>query len=255
MIAEFKRAVIIAGVFLTFAGVTPVHAQEVLTDADRYHGCIKMSQTNPSRAFDDAIAWRDLGGGAAAEHCAAISLLEMGHYRAGAERLEFLAQEPTDSAHRRARLLSQSAQGWLLAQDPERAYATLTSAIELSPKDASLYVDRGAVLAEMALFGEAVQDFDQAILLDPGPVDAYLFRASANRYQELFDLALEDLEKILDFEPTHLDALLERGIVRRLQGDDAAARKDWMWVLELGPDSEAATYARSNLELMDVAKE
>ena len=65
-------------------------------------------------------------------------------------------------------------------------------------------------------------------------------------------LAGRDLGAVLNFEPTHLDALLERGIVRRLQGDDNAARKDWMWVLELGPDSIAATMARRNLELMDV---
>ncbi|MBT6824601.1 MAG: hypothetical protein HOA60_00530, partial [Rhodospirillales bacterium] len=88
--------------------------------------------------------------------------------------------------------------------------------------------------------------------LDAGSVDAYLFRASANRYLENYDLALRDLGAVLNFEPTHLDALLERGIVRRLQGDDNAARKDWMWVLELGPDSIAATMARRNLELMDV---
>ncbi len=227
-------------------------AQENESDAERYSACISLSETNPSRSFDDAVAWRDLGGGDAAEHCAAVSLVALKHFRAGAERLELLAENPTDSIFRRAGLLSQAAQAWLLDQQPERAYATLTTAIQLVPEMASLYVDRSAVRADMGLYSEAVADLDFAIDLDPLSVDAYLFRASANRYLENFDDALRDLEAVLNYEPTHLDALLERGIVRRLQGDDASARKDWVWVIELGPDTSAATMARRNLEIMDV---
>lgn len=227
-------------------------AQEVEGDAERYNTCIRLSETNPSRSFDDAVAWRDLGGGDAAEHCAAVSLVALEHYRAGAQRLEMLAQKPTDSIYRRSGLLSQAAQAWLLDGQPEKAYATLTAAVQLSPGMASLYVDRGAVRAEMGLYGEAVTDLNKAISLDPQVADAYLFRASANRYLEHFELALRDLEIVLDFEPTHLDALLERGIVRRLQGNDEGARKDWVWVVELGPNTDAAILAQRNLELMDV---
>ncbi len=227
----------------------------VETDAERYKSCIRLSQTNAARSFDDAVAWRDLGGGDAAEHCAAVSLIELGHYRAAAERLEALASEPTDSAARRSGLLAQAAQAWVLDNQPERAFVTLVAAIGISPEQASLYLDRGAVLAEMSLYEEAIENFDKAIELDPAPVDAYLFRASANRYLENYDLALRDLERILDFAPTHLDALLERGIVRRLKGDNDGARKDWMWVLELGPDTAPAAYAQRNLELMDVSIE
>ncbi|MBT3556150.1 MAG: hypothetical protein HOC63_02455 [Rhodospirillales bacterium] len=229
-----------------------VQAQDTSVASERYNKCIELSQTNPSRSFDDAVAWRDLGGGDAAEHCAAVSLVALELYRAGAERLETLAQSSKESIYRRAGLLSQAAQAWSLDGKLERAYANLTTAIQLAPDIASLFVDRGAVSAEMGLYAEAVTDLDMAVTLDAGSVDAYLFRASANRYLENYDLALRDLGAVLNFEPTHLDALLERGIVRRLQGDDNAARKDWMWVLELGPDSIAATMARRNLELMDV---
>jgi regulator of sirC expression with transglutaminase-like and TPR domain len=222
------------------------------TDVERYDACIALSETNPSRAFDDAVAWRDLGGGDAAEHCAAISLVALQHYRAGAQRLELLAQKPTDSIYRRAGLLSQAAQAWLADNQLDRAYATLTTAVQLAPNMASLYIDRGSVRAEMGLYDQAVTDLNMAITLDPQSVDAYLFRASANRYLEHYDQARRDLEAVLNFEPTHLDALLERGIVRRLQGDAAGARKDWLWVLELGPDTPPATMARRNLELMDV---
>lgn len=259
MIPFLRQAFLISSASLVLAlclfsrgGWTQDIEREIESDADRYHTCIKLSRTKPSRSFDDAIAWHSLGGGDAAEHCAAVSLIELGHFRIGAERLEALAQQPTDSAFRRSELLSQAAQARLFAGQPEHAHALLVAAIDLMPENAPLYVDRGAVRAEMGLYDQAVADFDHAITLDPFSMDAYLFRASARRYLKEFELALIDLERILDFEPTHLDALLERGIVRRLQGNDAGARRDWMWVLELGPETEAAGFARQNLEHMDV---
>ena len=47
-------------------------------------------------------------------------------------------------------------------------------------------------------------------------------------------------------------ALLERGNLRRLDGDDNGARADWLMVLSLQPQGEAAEAARQNLEKMDV---
>ena len=61
-----------------------------------------------------------------------------------------------------------------------------------------------------------------------------------------------DIEAALTLTPDDPAALLERGIINRLDGNDAAARADWLRVLELDPDGEAGKLARANIEKMDV---
>ena len=63
--------------------------------------------------------------------------------------------------------------------------------------------------------------------------------------------AMRDIEKALTLEKSHPEGLLERGILRRLQKNDSGARSDWLRVIKLAPDSDAAKSAWANLEKMD----
>lgn len=245
---------VLFGVLFITAFALPAHAQDA-SSAVRYRDCMAMTENNAERAFDDAIEWRDLGGGAAAEHCAAAALLALGYYKNAAERLEELAQQPTDEARLRTGLLWQAAQGWSMAGNPERAYAALTAAIQIDAMDPKLYLERAVVQAGMGLYGEAVDDLSQCLTLDPASADAYAFRASAYRYLGQLDLAAADADHALALTPDHLEARLERGIVRRLKGDDVGARLDWRFILDLSPGSPTADSARRNLELLDINTE
>jgi regulator of sirC expression with transglutaminase-like and TPR domain len=68
---------------------------------------------------------------------------------------------------------------------------------------------------------------------------------------------LKDAEKaintVLKRAPFNPEALLERGILRQYQGDFDSARADWLQVIRLVPDSDAAAAARGRIEEMDVA--
>ncbi len=224
--------------------------------ADLYGECVALIETDADAAFDDAIAWRDLGGGEPARHCAALALVALKLYTEAAERLESLARDMTDAPPDvRARVLAQGGQARIAAQDYSGAVATLSAALELAPASAELLVDRAQALAGAANYFTAIDDLDRAIELAPDHIDARVFRATAYRMVDAPELAREDLEVVLAADPGHIDALLERGNLRRLQGDGAGARADWLAVLLHAPDSPAADAASLNLEQMDVNPE
>ncbi len=247
---RFHRAIIVVvAAIMTLA----VDARaENADDAARYRSCMELIAKNAEAAFDEAVAWQGLGGGAASEHCAGAALMALGYHRQAAERLETLAQRPMLEGPLKAGLLQQSAQGWLLANEPERAYAVLTAAIDINPNNTDVWIDRGAVLAEMTLYDEAIEDLSRALTLSPANADAWAFRGSAFRYLDRLPEAMRDLDEAIRLAPNHVEAYLERGNVRRLLGDNAGARVDWLRVIELEPEAEAADAARANIARMDV---
>lgn len=217
----------------------------------RYRACMARARSAPEAAFDDALAWTGLGGGQPARHCLAAALIGLGQYSEGARRLESLAQDTRDGPMR-AELLAQAAQGWLLANAPERADDVLTAAVRIAPDNIELLVDRAGARAALKRYGEAAEDLNAALARDPRRADALALRASARRYLDDADGALKDAEAALALDPALPEALLERGILRRLKGDDAGARSDWSAILRHAPTGAAAEAARKNLELMDV---
>lgn len=218
---------------------------------NQYRSCMALAEQQPKQAFEDALAWQGLGGGDAAEHCAAKALLFLGQYGEAAQRFEDLAQRIKAGPDTKAALLGQAAQGWMLANKAERADDVLTAALGLRPEDAGLLVDRGLARAQMKRYGKAVEDFSAAIAVEPRRAEAYAFRAAAYRYLEKLDLAAADAEMALRIEPENPEALLERGFIHRLRGDNAGARSDWMLVIEVAPGTPAARTAQDNIQIMD----
>lgn len=222
--------------------------------ARRYDWCMTLAGDDPEEAFEAASAWRGLGGGDAARHCAAAALAGLGQYVEAAGRLETLARRARAGAGFRARLLAQAAQAWHMAGRDARAESALGAALTLSPDDVTLLVDRAAVRAARALYWEALDDLNRAIEIDPRRTDALAFRASAYRHLDSLDLAAEDARSALALDPADPGALLERGNIRRLRGDKEGARRDWLEVLRVAPQSPAAGAVRDNLEKMDVTR-
>ncbi|MBV8653338.1 MAG: tetratricopeptide repeat protein [Alphaproteobacteria bacterium] len=222
-------------------------------ESDHYERCMNEARQNPSAAWDDALAWRDTGGGHPAEHCAAVALIGLKQYAEAARRLEKLADEMSKApVDLRTEVLSQAAQAWLLNGNAPQAAEVDTLALKLAPDDPDILTDRAEALAAQSKFKEAVADLDHALARDPNRVDALIYRASAKRQLDQLDPALRDVEAALRLQPDEPDALLERGNIRRLKGDDAGARKDWLRVALVAPNTAADTAAKDNLEKMDV---
>jgi len=227
-----------------------------VTSADNlttYKRCLERIETDPPNAFEQAMVWRDQGGGNLARHCVAAALVGLNQPAVAAERLEEIALTARNAPTAvRARLLSQAGQAWLAAQQIERAHAALTTAIEGAPDLPDLYVDRAVTLAAARNYWEAIDDLNKALDIQPRYGIALALRASAYRYVESLDLALEDAEAAVRAAPGLPEAYLERGILRRLRGDLNGARADWLRVLVLEPDGDAGDTARANIEKLEL---
>jgi tetratricopeptide (TPR) repeat protein len=240
-------------IFLAAAFSMPSVVSAVeLNHPREYARCMALAPSDPNDAFEMATAWKGLGGGDAAEHCAAVALLYSGKPEYAARRLEVLGQTIVAGPEFKGRILAQAGQAWLVHGDAPRAEAVLSEAVKLLRGRPGVLIDRAEARAAMGDYKGAVEDLTNAISADPRRVDAYTFRTSAYRYLDELGKARADAEAALLLAPDDPVALLERGILFRLNGNDDAAREDWLKVLEVDPDGEAARLARINIEKMDV---
>lgn len=217
-------------------------------DAEHYDRCLQMAHTDPQKAYDDAQAWHDLGGGFPAQHCAAVALVGLKKYAEAATLLEGLANAMLQQGpDMRADALEQAGQAWLLGNQPNQAKAAFDAALSLKPKDAELLIDRAEAFALGGKFFDAIDDLNTVLDTAPNRVDALVYRASAYRQLGSLDLALDDAERALRLDPNSVAGLLERGNIRRLKNDDAGARADWQRVVQMAPGSAAAASAQDNI--------
>ena len=257
---HISQAALILAALLAVASVRPAAAQTDAAEAAQYRACLGKTETNPDAAYDDALVWRDRGGGVPAQHCAAVALVARGKYAEAATRLAALAETPGGRAMAPA-LLGQAGNAWLLGEFPSNAISVLNAALSAGPQklapseEADLRIDRARAQAALERWSEAESDLSKALSLEPERAAAYVFRATARRMENRLDLALEDLQLALALGPKDPAALLERGIVYRLQQNPDLARKDWLAVIALEPDGKAAEAARRNLEKLDLKAE
>lgn len=237
---------------LLLSAAAAAGAQQV-TDAQMYRDCMRLAAENPQEAWEKAGQWSGLGGGEPARHCAAVALIGLEEYKEAAERLEMLATTSTREPEVRAGMLAQAAQAWLLDGNLERANAAQTTALELTPDDPALLVDRAVTLGAAQNYSDALADLNRALELSPDRVDALVYRATALRYLDQPQPARADVERALTLAPDDPAALLEKGILARLSGDDATAREAWKTLLTVAdPESPEAQQARENIALLEV---
>ena len=254
-----KTALATLSIFLALAagqGQAQQAGPEFLQERE-YQICIHLARTEPETAFEQSLSWADAGGGPAALHCGAIALINLGHYKEAATRLEKLSKSLPDETPPgiAAEILAHAGLSWLEADDLSRAFAALTSALELSPANPDILTDRATVLFLSGKYWESIDDLNKAIDVAPDQTEALTLRASAYRHVDTLELALDDATRALELDPNQPEALLERGIIYRLMGENDNARKDWLHLVDIHEGRPAADHAQRNLELLDVNKE
>jgi tetratricopeptide (TPR) repeat protein len=252
----FWKTLSAAAMLAAFAGGPALAQSEDPEQAARYQDCMALAEIAPDEALEQAQTWEDLGGSDPARHCAAVSLLRLGHYEVAGEEMEKLAGSlEARYAFLQIPILIQAAQAWLEAGDVDRAYAVQTAALAREPNNIELLVDRAVTAASVGNFQTAIADLDRALSHDPNRADILVLRASARRFLDQPEAALTDVEAALRLDPENAEGHLERGILRRLAGDDPGARQDWLQAARLAPDSPTAQAAQANLARMDVKVE
>jgi regulator of sirC expression with transglutaminase-like and TPR domain len=249
-------------VLLAFAGATaygqtkpqPKPAAPGNEAQKNYEACLSQVRANPQAALGNAEKWARAGGGAPADHCAGLALVEMGKLADGAERLETAAARASrpDLA---ADLLDQAGNVWLMQGSLNKAYTAFSRSLQQRPDQVRVLVDRARALGAQDQWEEARADLDRALMLAPSDAEARVLRAGAKRRLNDLAGARADADAALAATPGDPDALLERGNIRHLSKDDAGARADWAGVLKRVATGPTADAARANLEALDVKGE
>ena len=238
-------AAIVAGLPLGAAAQRPI-------DGGNYEKCMRRARTDPDQGLETALAWQERGGGVAARHCAAVSLIRLGQYAQAAQRLKALAGDMKDAgAADRAAILAQAGTAWFQAGDFTRAHAMQSAALALSPGDPEILIDRALTLAGEKKYWEAIDDLNQVVNADSDNFAALALRASAYRFVDVLGLAREDAAAAYRLAPERPEILLEYGIILRLAGDFDGARRHWLTLIRLHDGTPAADVTRRNLARMD----
>lgn len=230
----------------------PAHAAETIDPAVEYGHCMDLARATPKKGLAEATRWEGLGGGDAARHCRATSLLGLGQTEDAAHLLEQLATTTRAAASVKVGLLRQAADAWADARQDDQALVDLDAVLKIAPGSADTYEAKALVLVDLDRTTDAVTALSAGLAADPKRLSSLVLRAAAYRRLGSFDLAGKDLTAagMLGIEDT--DLWLEKGNLALATGHPDAARQAWLHVLSIRDDGTAADDARANLARLDI---
>jgi tetratricopeptide (TPR) repeat protein len=239
-------------VLLAAAAPAWAAAESPLRGAGGYERCLELVKGDARNGAREAETWHAQGGGAAALHCEALALTALHRYAEAATKLDQAALIAPGSAVRTA-LYDQAGNAWLLAGAPDRAEASINSALALAPRDEDILFDRARARAARKNWQGADADLSTLLAMDPDRADAWVLRGSARHAEGRKAEAAADIAHALSIYPDYAEALDERAAMKLESGDTAGARADWMTVVRSAPNGDAAQAAREHLSEMDAA--
>lgn len=202
----------------------PAFAADLTADFDAQHkSCLEKIAVDAEVAYEDALAWRNDGGGRRAKHCIAMSLFALGQPDEAAHRLDALAEAADGgSPAMRANFYSEAANFWLEADDPTRAFASAAAGLKISYDHLDLRISRARAYAATDRFDYAETDLTSVLTLAPNRADALRYRADARLRQGKLDAAKTDIEAALDLDIQSVETALLRGRINEaLRLEDA----------------------------------
>ncbi|HWB62753.1 MAG TPA: tetratricopeptide repeat protein, partial [Chitinophagales bacterium] len=136
---------------------------------------------------------------------------------------------------------------WRKKKEYEKALADYDKAIELDPTDAKAYGNRGIVWDDKKEYEKALADYNKAIELDPTDAIAYNNRGIVWSNKKEYDKALVDYNKGIELDPTYAIAYNNRGIVWSNKKEYDKALADYNKAIELDPTDASAYNNRGNV--------
>lgn len=229
-------------------------AEAAVTVSD-YDSCVTLVEQAPEDAEQAAASWAGAGGGAAAAHCRALALAELGAPVRAAEVLTALAAEAPDLPDAtRGTILLQAGELLLGAGRLEAAAAQAREAAAFVPGPEAHELS-ARIRAERGDWAGTVADLDRAIAETPNgaaPNPALLvLRASAQRRLNRLLAARDDAEQARTLAPGDPAVWLELGSIRAALGQRDGARRAFAEVLRLAPDDPIADAARARIQALE----
>src|SRR5882672_8492048 len=91
--------------------------------------------------------------------------------------------------------------GYRATGEYDSAIQDFDRSIQLNPKSASTFINRGIAYKNKGQFDRAIADYDQALVLQPDSAIAYTDRGLAYEKKEQYDRALQDYDKAINLDP------------------------------------------------------
>ncbi len=118
----------------------------------------------------------------------------------------------------------------------DRAIALFSKALEINPRYAEAYNNRGIAYAKgKGQYDKAISDYDKAIEINPRYAEAYNNRAIAYCDSQKFDKAISDYTKAIEINPRYTEAYNNRGVAYEKKGQFDKAISDFSIALEINP--------------------
>jgi tetratricopeptide (TPR) repeat protein len=111
-----------------------------------------------------------------------------------------------------------------------------TKAIELNPKDAEAYNNRGKTYHGLGEYHKAMEDYGKAIELSPKYAEAYAYRAFAYVNLEEYNKAIDDCNTAIKLNPDYAEAYAYRGFAYFNLGQAQNAMDDFNRSIKLSPE-------------------
>lgn len=195
----------------------------------RHDACLTAIASDADTTYEDALIWKNDGGGRRAAHCVAMALFALGQKEEAAFRLEAMGADiGAGTPAMRADRYTESADFWLEAGEVQNAYRASAAALNLDPKHLGARLTRARSYAQTERWDYAEIDLTSALAYHPGNVKALRYRADARRRQGKLAQALSDIEQAMRFDPGSVESALVRGEIReamRLKALDASGIK------------------------------
>ncbi|MGJ8561255.1 MAG: tetratricopeptide repeat protein [Litorimonas sp.] len=178
----------------------------------RHKACLERIALDPDVAYEEAMIWRDQGGGRRARHCEAMALFALGHESEAANRLDELA-DSRDGGSKEMRLnfRAEAANFWLAAQEADKAFASATAGLKYDAQNADLRIARARAHVMQADLEQAEGELTLLLVQHPGHSEALRYRADVRLRQNRLVAAKTDINASLTSDPTSVETALLRG--------------------------------------------
>lgn len=211
------------GIF-AFIFYAPFANAQSLPENKNFSECLKIASENPQKGIDYAIDWRARFGNIDAQHCLGVAYIENEDYENGAKILSNLAPFISkDRLVKKTTILSQSANGYLLAHLPDEALIQINKAIELDEKNADLLVDRARIYAMQENWKDSEGDLNKAMALKQEIPFTLRLRAEARLQLKKYNEAERDINHAILLDPKDGENYFVRGRIREAKRNNNAA--------------------------------
>jgi Flp pilus assembly protein TadD len=225
--------------------------------------CLSAIDENPLAAIEAAEEWRRLTKGAPSaepNHCLGVAYNRLG--RPAEAEIAFVAARdalPASEPVRRASFGAMAALAVLDQGDAARADAGFAAALAEAGTggDARLAgdiaIDRARAQVALKQDGVAAAGLAEGRAASSDNPAGWLLSATLARRQEHLAEAQRFIQRAAELAPFDPDVGLEAGVIAVLGGRDEAARKSWLSVIKVAPDSAQAKTAQGYIDQLGPA--